>query len=221
YQIVADALAWVAADGTRAFHDPIRVPREPADGGRTNPFFKDFYRNTAMKLHGLMAREHTAQVPYEERIKREDDFREARLPVLYCSPTMELGIDIADLNVVGLRNVPPTPANYAQRSGRAGRGGQPAMVVTYCSTGSPHDQWFFRRPKQMVAGAVTPPRLDLTNEDLVRAHVQAVWLAETGADLKKSLCDLLEVGTAEPSLALLPSVQADVSSDQARRRARE
>jgi ATP-dependent helicase YprA (DUF1998 family)/very-short-patch-repair endonuclease len=221
YQIVADALAWVAADGTRAFHDPIRVPRESAEGGRTNPFFVGFYRNTAAKLHGLAAREHTAQVPYEERIKREDDFREARLPVLYCSPTMELGIDIADLNVVGLCNVPPTPANYAQRSGRAGRSGQPALVVTYCSTGSSHDQWFFRRPQQMVAGAVTPPRLDLANEELVRAHIQAVWLAETGADLKKSLCDLLEVGSTDPSLRLLDSVQADIESDPARRRARD
>ncbi len=221
YQIVADALAWVAADGTRTFHDPIRVPRQSAEGGRTNPFFVGFYRNTAAKLQGLAAREHTAQVPYEERIKREDDFREARLPILYCSPTMELGIDIADLNVVGLRNVPPTPANYAQRSGRAGRSGQPALVVTYCSTGSSHDQWFFRRPQQMVAGAVTPPRLDLANEDLIRAHVQAVWLAETGADLKRSLCDLLEVGSVDPSLRLLDSVRADISSDLARRRAGE
>ncbi len=34
---------------------------------------------------------------------------------------MELGVDIAQLNVVNMRNVPPTPANYAQRSGRAGR----------------------------------------------------------------------------------------------------
>src|SRR5437764_7053137 len=94
------------------------------------------------------------------------------------------------------------------------------MVVTYCSTGSPHDQWFFRRPQLMVAGAVTPPRLDLANEDLVRAHVQAVWLAETGADLRKSLCDILEVGGATPSLHLLDSIQADISSEQARGRAR-
>src|SRR5262249_38081515 len=51
YQIVADALAWVAADGTRAFHDPIRVPRASTDGGRTNPFFVNFYRTTAAGLH--------------------------------------------------------------------------------------------------------------------------------------------------------------------------
>ena len=95
------------------------------------------------------------------------------------------------------------------------------MVVTYCSTGSPHDQWFFRRPQQMVAGAVTPPRLDLANEDLVRAHVQAVWLAETGADLKKSLCDILDVGGTDPSLKLADSVLADITKDDARRRGRQ
>src|SRR5262249_5626603 len=103
----------------------------------------------------------------------------------------------------------------------AGRSGQPAMVVTYCSTGSPHDQWFFRRPRQMVAGAVTPPPLDLANEDLVRAHVQAVWLAETGADLGGSPCDILDVRGNAPSFPLADWVLADVTKDDARRRARQ
>jgi len=88
---------------------------------------------------GLEAREHTAQVPNTERLDREERFRSGHLPILYCSPTMELGVDIAELNVVNLRNVPPTPANYAQRSGRAGRSGQPALVFAYCSTFSSHD----------------------------------------------------------------------------------
>ncbi|MCS6850586.1 MAG: DEAD/DEAH box helicase [Gemmataceae bacterium] len=221
YQVPASAFLWVAGDGTCPFHDPIRVPRPPETGGRTNPFFVDFYRTVAASLRGLEAREHTAQVPNEKRIERENRFREGQLPVLYCSPTMELGIDIADLNVVLLRNVPPTPANYAQRSGRAGRSGQPALVISYCSTGSPHDQYFFRRPERMVAGSVAPPRVDLANEDLIRAHVQAIWVAETGLSLGKSLGDLLDLSGSEPTLALLPRVRQVVESSLARKRARE
>ena len=106
YQLPASALLWVAGDGTRAFHDPIRVPNEPAAGGRTNSYFVNFYRTAANSLHGLEAREHTAQVPYEERLDREVRFREGRLPILYCSPTMELGVDIAELNVVNLAQHP-------------------------------------------------------------------------------------------------------------------
>ena len=196
YQVPASAFVWVAGDGSQPFVDPMRMPQASTVGGRVNPFFVRFYREVAADLHGIEAREHTAQVPYEEREQREDAFREARLPVLYCSPTMELGVDIAELNVVNMRNVPPTPANYAQRSGRAGRSGQPALVFTYCTTGSPHDQYFFKRPERMVAGAVTPPRLDLANEDLVRAHVHAVWLAETGLSLGRSLKDVLDVSLA-------------------------
>ncbi|MCG9969917.1 DEAD/DEAH box helicase [Pelotomaculum terephthalicicum JT] len=160
YQLTASAMIWVAGDGSKAFHDPIRVPNESELGSRTNPFFVEFYKSLASGARGIEAREHTAQVPYELRISREENFREGRLPILYCSPTMELGVDISQLNVVNMRNIPPTPANYAQRSGRAGRSGQPALVFSYCSTGSPHDQYFFKRPQLMVAGAVSPPRVN-------------------------------------------------------------
>src|SRR3989337_446018 len=98
----------------------------------------------------MLGHEHTGQVDAADRIEREDLFRNGELPALFCSPTMELGVDIRDLNAVHLRNVPPTPANYAQRSGRAGRAGQPALVLASCSTYAPHDQYFFRRQSQMV-----------------------------------------------------------------------
>src|SRR4030043_489380 len=117
----------------------------------------------------------------------EGSFREGRLPILYCSPTMELGIDISTLNVVNMRNIPPTPANYAQRSGRAGRSGQPAMVFTYCSFGSPHDQYFFKHPELMVSGQVQTPRLDITNEDLIESHLQAIWLAAVEQRIETSI----------------------------------
>jgi hypothetical protein len=83
----------------------------------------------------------------DEKHLREIGEANRFLPVLFCSPTMELGVDISALNAVYLRNVPPTPANYAQRSGRAGRSGQAALVLTYCSSQSPHDQYFFRDPE--------------------------------------------------------------------------
>ncbi len=197
YQVAASQLRWRAGDGTTPYHDPIRVPQVPESGGRTNPFFVEFYKGVAAGGQGIEAREHTAQVPADVREQREKDFREAKLPVLFCSPTMELGVDIADLNVVNMRNIPPTPANYAQRSGRAGRSGQPALVFDYAAAGSSHDQYFFRRPILMVSGQVKPPRLDLANEDLVRAHVQAVWLAASGKSLGGSLADVLDLADEE------------------------
>ncbi len=219
YQIPASALIWKAGDGSTPLHDPIRMPRQSSVAARTNPFFGQFYREVAASLRGFEAREHTAQVRPGDRIEREERFRTASLPVLYCSPTMELGVDIAQLNAVNMRNVPPTPANYAQRSGRAGRSGQPALVFTYCTTGSSHDQYFFKRPQQMVAGAVAPPRMDLANEDLVRSHVYAVWLAETGLYLGSSLSEVLDIAGEAPSLDLLPSVRAALVAGSAKKKA--
>ncbi len=206
YQIPASAMIWMAGDGVHAYHDRIRIPRRPIDGGKTNPYFIKYYQQGAKDLLGFEAREHTAQVRSDERIKREERFRNAELPILYCSPTMELGVDIAELNVVNMRNVPPTPANYAQRSGRAGRSGQPAYVYTYCTTGSAHDQHFFRRPENMVSGSISPPAFDIANEDLIKAHVHAVWIAEAQMDLGRSLIDLLDVAGTVPTLGLAPHV---------------
>jgi len=221
YQVPASALRWRVGDGTRPFVDPVRMPTAPATPPAPNDFFVELYRTGARDLMGVEAREHTAQVKYEERERREARFRTADLPILYCSPTMELGVDIAELNVVNLRNVPPTPANYAQRSGRAGRSGQPALVFTYCAAGSPHDQWFFRRPHLMVSGQVTTPRIDLANEDLVRSHIQAVWLAESGLSLGSSLKDVLDVGEGVSDPQLLQRVRDDLANPSSRRRARE
>ncbi len=184
----------------------------------TNKFFYQLYLSVAeiLKLpsHPLFdfeAHEHTAQVDSTRRQLLEQRFRftnkdqqdwasdpsnEApleRLPVMFCSPTMELGVDISALNTVYLRNVPPTPANYAQRSGRAGRSGQQALVITYCAAQSPHDQWFFHNSDKMVHGVVKAPTLDLANRDLIESHLHAVWLACCEIELDSSIAPLIDL----------------------------
>lgn len=164
-QLQVDSLKWVKGDGQSYILDPVRTKkmsgRELESEAQPNEYFKIYYTQMPLGSAHLEGREHTGQTSREDREDRENRFRSGELSCLFCSPTMELGIDIADLNVVNMRNVPPNPANYAQRSGRAGRSGQPAFISTYCSTGSGHDQYFYRRQAEMVAGVVTPPRLDL------------------------------------------------------------
>jgi hypothetical protein len=219
YRLRAAVIRWLAGNGLSGAEDRVRRTLEHAEGPRVNPFFRDLYQNIADTLAGLRAKEHTAQVPPADRQEREREFSDAELPVLFCSPTMELGVDINALSAVGLRNVPPTPANYAQRAGRAGRSGQPALVVTYCATGNAHDQYYFRRPQDMVGGSVAPPRLDLANEDLVRSHIHAIWLAETGADLHSSLTSILDTAGDAPTLAVQPEIWRDLAAPAAARRA--
>jgi ATP-dependent helicase YprA (DUF1998 family) len=193
FQINPDALRWVAGNGEERPMDRTRLLDAGEIPPQVNDYFVECYRRFVDLKTVLEAREHTAQVTSDDRREREDRFRTANLPLLFCSPTMELGVDIAQLNVVNLRNVPPTPANYAQRSGRAGRGGQPALVYTYCAGRSPHDQYYFREPEGMVAGSVTPPRIDLRNSDLVRSHIHALWMEVAKPDFGKTLTSILDI----------------------------
>ncbi|MGI8424946.1 MAG: DEAD/DEAH box helicase, partial [Chloroflexota bacterium] len=197
-RVNADVLIWERGAGVPPPPNRVRLRdamrrnlqelrREP------NPYFRRLYAERSRQLVGVTGQPHTGAVPYELRQQREDDFKNGRLAALFCSPTMELGVDIRDLVVVHMRNVPRSPANYAQRSGRAGRGGRPALVLTFCAEGNAHDQYFFHRKERMISGSVNPPRIDLANVDLVEAHLHSVWLAATGVGLENSIGDVLDL----------------------------
>lgn len=215
----AGILAWKKGSGNPPLPDPMYSRRisssrfSPAQQA-ANAYFRELYTGRAASLRDVEGLEHTAQIRYENRLEREKRFREGDLKVLFCSPTMELGIDISDLQLVHLRNVPPSPASYAQRCGRAGRTGKPALILTYCSALSGHDQYFFHKREEIVAGAVRPPRIDLTNEDMVRAHMHAVWLAATRLPVERSIEEWLDI--QHPDLPLKDQVRACISLSENR-----
>ncbi len=117
FRLRSSAIVLRAGDGEHGAADPVRRRFQNEQKPRVVEYFRDLYRDHSRDLAGLRAAEHTAQVPADIRMEREKAFTDAELPLLFCSPTMELGVDIAELNAVGMRNVPPTPANYASGAG--------------------------------------------------------------------------------------------------------
>jgi Helicase conserved C-terminal domain len=214
-QVKVGSFRWRPGDGTPPPPDPVRAKslhlrRRDLRPGTGNRYFTALYLDRALGLRRLSSADHTGQVPGELRIERGEKFKKGELPVLFCSPTMELGVDIRDLAAVHLRNIPPTPANYAQRSGRAGRGGRPALVMAFSTYGNARDHHFFRNRQQMIAGAVSPPRIDLANKDLVEAYLRSVWLALVGLGLKASIAELLDL--TSPGFPLRPEFREAVAS---------
>jgi len=193
YQLNIDQIQWVKIDEDNIQSDPIKTRSYKTNFKPANKFFKSIYKIDFKKLKKLEAADHTGQTNTEDRQEREHLFREGKLSALYCSPTMELGIDISSLDIVHMRNVPPNPANYAQRSGRAGRSGQAALVFTYCSAYSPHDKNYFKQSIEMVSGNVAAPKLDLANEELLKTHLNALYLSEIGLhEINKSISDIVD-----------------------------
>ncbi|MFN8441787.1 MAG: DEAD/DEAH box helicase [Caldilineaceae bacterium] len=138
---------------------------------------RNVQRIRALQLPPLVAQEHTAQVPNNQRSEIEADFKakpeESPLNLLACSPTLEMGIDVGGLDAVAMRNVPPRPDNYAQRGGRAGRRSRVGLVLGYARS-TPHDQYFYDRPQEMIAGEVPAPALTLRNRDVLLRHINAI-----------------------------------------------
>ncbi|WP_417681886.1 DEAD/DEAH box helicase [Pseudidiomarina aquimaris] len=121
--------------------------------------------------------EHSAQQSAKTLSNYEDLFKLGDINVLNCSTTMEMGVDIGGISAVVMNNLPPHPANYLQRAGRAGRRKESrAIAYTLCKA-DPHNQRAFRNPMWPFVTAIPAPIVVLSSRSIVQRHVNAVLLA--------------------------------------------
>lgn len=140
----------------------------------SNSYAYNYMNAPLMALH---IKEHTAQLDKGRALEYQNKFKDGELDALSCSTTFEVGVNIGDLNTVFLRNVPPTPANYIQRVGRAGRSPESsAYSITYCKN-SPHDSNYFHHPLDMIQGKVSVPYIRSDNIRIVIRHIFASALS--------------------------------------------
>jgi len=136
-----------------------------------------FYHLFKRELVSIRVEEHTAQLDSEKGQQYQKLFYDGKINALSCSTTFELGIDVGDLNAVAMNNVPPSIANYRQRSGRAGRRkGGTAVILTWASN-RPHDQVFYRNPNEIISGNIMAPFFTLANEKIIHRHINAILLS--------------------------------------------
>jgi ATP-dependent helicase YprA (DUF1998 family) len=133
--------------------------------------YYDVYHN--LNINDLLVKEHTAQLGSQQAYSYQNDFKKKQINVLSCSTTFEMGVDVGTLETVFMRNMPPSPANYAQRAGRAGRSSRSAAYsLTYCPNSS-HDQNYFKDPVSMIKGTIQPPSFNVDNEKIALRHIFA------------------------------------------------
>lgn len=140
----------------------------------------------------LVASEHSAQIDQTALQAYEAKFKQGEINILNCSTTMEMGVDIGGISAVAMNNVPPHPANYLQRTGRAGRRGESqAIAFTLCKD-NPHERMVFSHTKWAFDTKPVSPYVVLSSKKILQRHINAFLLAKFLANNDKAVSNVVQ-----------------------------
>lgn len=145
--------------------------KEARDRGLWSDFLERIFSPDNLYIAG----EHSAQQTDKRLEELENQFENGELNILSCSTTMEMGVDIGGISAVVMSNVPPMPANYLQRTGRAGRRNEnKSLALTFCAP-NPIGLRTMRNPKWALDHKIAPPAFDFDSRTIVERHVNSLF----------------------------------------------
>ena len=182
----------------RCKREPVEMPMMPAEKEKVarwletdssikilqeRGFWTDRFKYVYRAAPSYIAAEHSAQQSrarlreYTEAFKKSDP----QINVLHCSTTMEMGVDIGDIDIVLMDTIPPTAANYLQRAGRAGRNRQSRALAFSLCNNTPVAQQAFANPMWALQ---TPNHMSpvSSSRTIIQRHVNSYFF-------RKFICD--------------------------------
>jgi len=145
---------------------------------KQNGLWNDIHEKIILDRPLYLSGEHSAQ-QNEKRLKQlEDKFEKAEINILNCSTTMEMGVDIGGISTVVMNNVPPGPANYLQRAGRAGRRKESKSIAFTVCAPNPVGLNAFNTPTWALTHKIAPPFISFNSTQVIERHINAFFLGK-------------------------------------------
>ena len=219
----------------RCSDDVVKLPSRPRDNDEVPGWMDTDINIQKLKEIGLwtdrhkysyhrtpvyIAAEHSAQ--QSKKLLREYtkafSQKNPSINVLHCSTTMEMGVDIGDIDVVLMDTIPPTAANYLQRVGRAGRMGQSKAIAFSLCNNTPVGQHAFANP--MWALQTTNHMIKVRpSQTIIQRHINSFFfrqfICNNGTGIQATISiDEFMTSTCDAFVQFLE----DMSTDQEEKR---